>query len=103
MGARGFEPRTSPLSGVRSSRLSYAPATRSRGTSRILMPDRGASTTQPPEIGPPGRFDPPPDAAVGLLKGHWRPCVAACRTPHPGRPTGRDGTGAGLTPAAPSP
>ena len=25
MGARGFEPRTSPLSGVRSSRLSYAP------------------------------------------------------------------------------
>ncbi len=28
MGARGFEPRTSPLSGVRSSRLSYAPESR---------------------------------------------------------------------------
>gem|GEM_PF-4366402 len=28
MGARGFEPRTSPLSGVRSSQLSYAPSHR---------------------------------------------------------------------------
>jgi hypothetical protein len=28
VGARGFEPRTSPLSGVRSSRLSYAPIAR---------------------------------------------------------------------------
>ncbi len=26
VGARGFEPRTSPLSGVRSSQLSYAPS-----------------------------------------------------------------------------
>jgi hypothetical protein len=29
MGTRGFEPRTSPLSGVRSSQLSYAPVSRS--------------------------------------------------------------------------
>ena len=31
LGARGFEPRTSPLSGVRSSHLSYAPC--------LLRPD----------------------------------------------------------------
>ncbi len=35
MGARGFEPRTSPLSGVRSSRLSYAPESSRAFHSRI--------------------------------------------------------------------
>src|SRR5262245_32428519 len=42
MGARGFEPRTSPLSGVRSSRLSYAPDRAGHGP--ILGPRSGEST-----------------------------------------------------------
>src|SRR5262245_19656574 len=42
MGARGFEPRTSPLSGVRSSRLSYAPAF--SGDGPILSSRWGEST-----------------------------------------------------------
>src|SRR4051794_36578456 len=42
MGARGFEPRTSPLSGVRSSQLSYAPEC--TGHAPILSPCPGEST-----------------------------------------------------------
>jgi hypothetical protein len=50
MGARGFEPRTSPLSGVRSSRLSYAPIARTmwphfnRRARRVNHPLPQAST-----------------------------------------------------------
>ena len=47
MGAPGFEPGTSPLSGVRSSQLSYAP-NRPSPTSDILTHPRPASTVHPP-------------------------------------------------------
>src|SRR5579883_1711785 len=50
MGARGFEPRTSPLSGVRSSRLSYAPVLAGHGPILGIRPGESIGLMKGPGI-----------------------------------------------------